>query len=122
MELLLADVNVSAKVVVLLRAAGFHVVRVPEIMDARATDVEILAEAVRRGAVVVSHDQDFSTILAGTGAMKPSLINLRVSHVDSKRLAARIGEVVLKGAEDLRSGAVVTIEDGRVRVHRLPVG
>ncbi|MBK6460844.1 MAG: DUF5615 family PIN-like protein [Myxococcales bacterium] len=119
---LLADVNVSARVVARLRAAGIHIVRVPEIMDARSTDVEIIAEAVRRGATVISHDQDFTTILAVSGATKPSLINVRVSHADSERLAGQLEAVVAKEADELRSGAIVTIDDGGVRVHRLPVG
>ncbi len=119
---LLADVNLSARVVARLRAAGIHIVRVPEIMDARSTDVEILAEAVRRGATVISHDQDFTTILAVSGATKPSLINVRVSHADSERLADQLKAVLASVSDALHAGAIVTIDDAQPRVHRLPVG
>ena len=92
--ILLADVNVSLRVVARLRDEGLHVVRAGEVLDIRAPDEEILAEAVRRGAVVVSRDQDFSAILAATGAVRPSLINLRSSEVNPERLPQAVATVV----------------------------
>jgi predicted nuclease of predicted toxin-antitoxin system len=53
---LLVDVNISRYVAARLRSEGFEVVHVPEIMDPRAPDLEIVAEALRLDAVVVSHD------------------------------------------------------------------
>src|SRR6185369_2390946 len=90
----LADVNVSRHVVERLCAEGFDVVRAPHVMDCRATDAEIIAEARRRDAVAISYDQDFTAILATTGATRPSLINLRVSYVDADRLARNIAAVI----------------------------
>lgn len=118
---LLADVNISVHVVARLRADGFDITRASEIMDPRAQDEEILAEARQRGAVVTSHDQDFSAILATTGATKPSLVNIRVSHVDAERLARDIAAAVRAASEDLDAGAIVTIDDAGVRIHDLPV-
>jgi predicted nuclease of predicted toxin-antitoxin system len=71
--------------------------------------------------VVVTRDQDFSAILAVTGAGRPSLINLRLSTVEVERLASVIANVVAAFAEDLEADAIVTVEDFRVRIHRLPV-
>jgi len=117
----LADVNISRRVVERLRTHGYSVVRVPEIMDPRAPDQEILAEARRRGAIVVSFDQYFGAILAVSGATSPSLINIRVTNVDVKKLANAILAVVRLAEEDLMEGAVVTLDDNGVRVHRLPL-
>ena len=83
----LADVNVSRLVVARLRSQGCDVTRVPEIMDCRSPDQEILSEARRRRAILISFDQDFGAILAVSGAITPSLINLRVTYVDAERLA-----------------------------------
>ena len=118
----LADVNISRHVVARLRSDGFDVTRVPEILDARATDEEIIETARRFDLVVISHDQDFSAILATTGATKPSLLNLRVSYVQVDRLAQNIGATVRATAGDLEVGAIVTIDDAGARVHDLPVG
>jgi predicted nuclease of predicted toxin-antitoxin system len=116
-----ADVNVSRRVVERLRALGCDIVRVPEIMDARSSDQEVLGEAQRRGAVLISHDQDFGAALAISGALAPSFINLRTSGIEPKELAQTILAVVHATEEDLVAGAVVTVDDAGARVHRLPL-
>ena len=120
--ILLADVNVSRRVVDRLREEGFDTVRVSDILDPRTEDREIVAEARRRGAVLLSHDQDFTAILATSGAMKPSLVNIRVSAVEIDTLSRRISSALQITQRDLEEGAVVTLDDRGVRVHRLPVG
>lgn len=119
---LLADMNVSRRVVEKLREEGLDVARVSEVMSVRATDAEILIEAERRGAIILSHDQDFSTLLASSGARSPSLVNLRVSDVDVQRLTQLILGVLQSAGDELASGAVVTVDDARVRIRRLPIG
>jgi predicted nuclease of predicted toxin-antitoxin system len=117
----LADVNVSRHVVERLKSQGYSVIRVPEIMDPRTPDQEIISEARQRGAIVISFDQDFGAILAISGATTPSLVNLRVTYVDADRLAKAIVAVVRMTETDLLAGAVVTLADTGVRVHRLPL-
>lgn len=120
--IVLLDVNLSPRVAACLRGAGFMVSRVGEALDCRASDEAVLAEAVRTGAILVSQDQDFSAILATTGASRPSLVNVRLSDVDAARLAERIGMTLLALADNLANGAIATIDDTGVRVHALPVG
>lgn len=117
----LADVNVSRRAVAALVARGFEVTRVSEIMDCRATDGEILAEARRRAAIVITHDQDFTALLAVGGATGPSLINVRVSYVDAERMATAIASAIHAASAELATGAIVTLDDGGIRVHQLPV-
>jgi len=119
---LLADVNISRHVVARLRSHGFDVIRASDILDPRAPDDDIIAEARRLGAVLISHDQDFSAILATTGATKPSLINVRVSHVDADGVARSIAAAVGAATPELEAGAIVTIDDAGIRIHDLPVG
>lgn len=117
-----ADVNVSLLVVARLRSAGMDIVRVPDIMDGRTPDEEIVAEARRRGAVLISHDQDFSAILVVSGAASPSLINLRASDVHPERLARTIASVAQALEAALEAGAIITLDDRGARIHRLPIG
>lgn len=119
---LLADVNVSVLVVARLRTAGVDVVRVCEFMDARSPDSDIVRSALERGAVLLSHDQDFSAMLAMNGAAKPSLLNLRTSSVDPDFLSQCILRALTEAAPELQAGAIVTVEDGGARVRRLPIG
>jgi predicted nuclease of predicted toxin-antitoxin system len=118
---LLADVNVSRHVVSRLKALGYDATRVSDIMSPRSSDNEIISEARQRGAVLLSHDQDFGAILAITGAVDPSFINLRVSYVDTERLAQAIAAVLRATEADLLAGSVVTLDDVGVRIHRLPL-
>jgi predicted nuclease of predicted toxin-antitoxin system len=117
----LADVNVSRRVVEQLNAWGFDVTRVTSVLDARSSDRAILAETARRNAILISHDQDFGALLAVSGASSPSFVNLRLSEVDVSRLAASIARALRATHEDLTLGAIVTVDDGGVRVHRLPI-
>jgi predicted nuclease of predicted toxin-antitoxin system len=87
---ILADVNVSGHVCSGLAAAGHEVLQVRHVLDLRTPDEEVLAEARKRRAVLLSHDQDFGGLLAVSGASGPSWINLRVTHVDSRKLVAPI--------------------------------
>lgn len=118
---ILADVNISPRVVTRLREEGFEAVRVGAAIAVTSSDAEILAEAARSGAVVLSRDQDFSALLAVTGASGPSLVNVRLSSVDQDFLGARIVEVIRVTVPDLIAGAIVTVDDAGVRVHRLPI-
>ena len=118
---LLADVNISPLVVTALRDLGIAVVRIGDVLDIRAPDEEIVAEAARTGAILVSRDQDFSAILATTSATQPSLINVRVAEVNPRRLARMITAALEALRDDLARGAIVTIDDGGLRVHPLPV-
>lgn len=117
----IADVNVSRRVVERLREAGFEVTRVTDFMDARSPDDEIILAARRLGAIVISHDQDFTNQLAVSGAATPSLVNVRVSYVDRDRIARSIAETIRAALEDLEAGAIVTLDDHAVRIHRLPI-
>ncbi len=118
---LLADLNISPRVVEHLRAIGHDVERVGQTLDARATDEQILSDASRRSAIVVTRDQDFSALIVTRGAVAPSLLNLRVSEVDAEAVARLIASVLRAVEQDLAAGAIVTVDDGGMRVRRLPV-
>ncbi len=105
---LLVDFNVSRHVVDLLRKRGFDITRVGDVLSVRTPDEAIIAEARRINAVVISHDQDFTAILATTGATTPSLINLRMTYVDADRIAGAITAVIETVADKLDAGAIVS--------------
>jgi predicted nuclease of predicted toxin-antitoxin system len=119
---ILADVNLSQRVVANLRSAGVDAVRASEVMSPRAADEEIIAMASKMDAVLVSRDQDFSALLAVSGATRPSLVNVRVSFVDADRVAKSIVDALRAAADDLAKGAIVTIDDRGIRIHPLPIG
>lgn len=118
---LFADVNISPRVVEHLRRAGHDAIRCTDVLDARSPDSDLLAEASRRNSVLVSRDQDFSALVAVSGATSPSLINVRLSSVDPRALADAILVLLEEAVDDLAAGAIVTIDGRGARVHRLPL-
>lgn len=119
---LLADVNVSGRVVERLRALGWVVDRTSEHVPANAPDQEVLALAARFGAVLLTRDQDFPALLARSGETQPSILNVRCATVDAERLAQLLDRALRAAEHDLRAGAIATIDDVGARVHRLPLG
>jgi len=73
------------------------------------------------GRVVFTHDLDFSALLAATQAEGPSVLQIRAQDV----LPSAMGTVVLHAlhrfADELRAGAIVTVDLSRARVRLLPL-
>ena len=71
---------------------------------------------------MLTRDQDFAALLAMTGGTAPSIVNLRHSRTESEFLVRPLDEVLRAHEADLVAGVVLTIDDGGVRVHELPIG
>ena len=61
---LLADLHISPYTVGLLRKAGYEIVRITELLPPTASDEEIIDLALREGAVIITQDLDFSSLIA----------------------------------------------------------
>ncbi len=117
----LADMNISPATVDELRRAGWDIFRVSDQLAPRTSDEEILAFARANARVAISHDLDFSSLLALAGHRSPSLITLRLSSADPVITATRLKEAVQASEALLAKGCVVTIDDQTVRVRELPI-
>ncbi|MGB3654739.1 MAG: DUF5615 family PIN-like protein, partial [Rivularia sp. (in: cyanobacteria)] len=87
---LLADMNISPVTVSNLQIQGWDTIRVVEILPPTASDLEILEFARQEGRVILSHDLDFSMLLAVGGYNQPSLITLRLSFTDPEVVTEKI--------------------------------
>jgi predicted nuclease of predicted toxin-antitoxin system len=86
-----------------------------------ATDVEIMAYARQHGYVVLTHDLDFSAILAATRGNKPSVVQIRSEDLNPDTIGAQIVGAVRQLEEQLQSGALVSVEPHRTKVRLLPL-
>jgi predicted nuclease of predicted toxin-antitoxin system len=105
-----------------LRNSGHDSVHVREYSIQAATDEEVFARAAQEGRVLVSGDTDFGTILALREAAEPSVILLRRAP---RRPAQQLSLLLanLASMEDaLKNGAIVVLEETRVRIRGLPIG
>lgn len=118
---ILIDMNLSPEWTQTLASSGWEAVHWIEVGDPRAPDPQIMAWAAREGYVVFTHDLDFGSLLAATNALAPSVIQVRVQDV----LPAVLGDVVhaaLKQfTDELLEGAIVTIDEQKVRARVLPL-
>ena len=117
----LLDENQSPAIVDLLAEAGHDAVHVHDLDMTGSPDVAVLAAASAADSVVISADTDFGELLAFSNARGPSIVLLRRQQ---QRRAHEIAALILANlddvAEDLRAGAIVVIDDDRVRIRSLP--
>ena len=118
---LLIDMNLSPLWVDFLMANGVESVHWSTLGDIRATDAVIMAFARERGWMVFTHDLDFSALLAATGAVGPSVFQVRTQNI----LPAAIGDIVVRALREhkiaLDQGAIVTFDQAKARVRILPL-
>lgn len=113
---LLVDACVSLLVVQALRAQGHDVAHVAE-WDKDPGDNEILSQALAEEQVVITRDKDFGTLAVWRGAIHAGIVQLRKLPLRDQASAC---QAALRSHQDeLRHGAVVTVQPGRIRV-RLP--
>lgn len=118
---ILADQHISPRTVEFLKSLGHNAVRVSELVPQNASDSEIIALAAKENRIVLTQDLDFTALVVARDARQPSLILLRlgsprVEHVNEvlQRVLPAIEQVV-------SAGAIVTVEDHRIRTRRLPI-
>lgn len=118
---LLLDQGLPRSAAALLRRQGIDAIHVGEIDMATATDAEILARGRQEQRVVVTLDADFHALLALSAAFSPSVIRIRIEGLRGEGLATLLQKVLEEFSEELELGAVVTAQETRMRVRRLPL-
>lgn len=119
---ILVDANLSPRVTEALTKAGYDATHVRDHGLLSASDEQILEHAQGNGQVIVSADTDFTTMLALRGLPSPSLVLLRsADHLSPDQQAELLVANLASVTEELKSGAVVTIARGHLRVRTLPM-
>jgi predicted nuclease of predicted toxin-antitoxin system len=120
---LLIDNALSPVVATRLGEAGHDVVHVRELGLGNAPDDVIFDVASDQSRVLVSADTDFGTLLARRKSARPSVVLLRRSSQRRPELQAASLLANLPAVKnEFDAGAVVVIEDARIRVRALPFG
>ncbi|NOZ40091.1 MAG: hypothetical protein GXP24_07685 [Planctomycetes bacterium] len=89
--------------------------------DPKAADREIMSWARSNGYVVFTHDLDFGTMLALTHAAGPSVLQVRGQNVLPDHLLPVVLTAIKQYESDLASGALVVVNESRLRVRILPI-
>lgn len=118
---LLLDQGLPRSTVLYLQNDGIEAVHVSDRGLATASDSEILNFGQQEGMVVVTLDADFHTLLALSGLTGPSVIRIRIEGLRGEALAKLIVSVLQVCNDDLVKGAMVSVTENGIRIHRLPV-
>lgn len=77
---------------------------------------------LRKKILLYLHDLDFGDILAVTGAISPSVIQVRTADTAPKVLKPLLLNAIRHFQSHLNEGALITIDPDRSRARILPIG
>lgn len=113
--------NLSPRWVSLLGNAGIEATHWSTLGANNAPDTEIMAYASANDYVVLTHDLDFSAILAATHGKKPSVVQIRADDVNPDVIGSQVIAALRQMTSDLADGALLTIDPNRTRMRLLPL-
>ena len=117
----LADMGISPRTVDFLRDHGYKAVHLHELAQDHLPDKAILSYALREGYVILTHDLDFTELIAVSGAQLPSIITFRLRDMRPVNVNRHVQAILDQHIETLERGAAVTVTEQRIRVRPLPI-
>jgi predicted nuclease of predicted toxin-antitoxin system len=118
---LLVDMNLSPRWVAVLESAGFEAAHWSSLGAVDAIDTEIMAFAKTNDYVILTHDLDFSAILAASHGGKPSVLQIRAGDLNPDTIGPVVVQALGQMAEKLKQGALLSIDPKRTRLRLLPL-
>lgn len=80
-----------------------------------------MAYAVVNDCILLTHDLDFSAILAVTQGEKPSVVQIRAEDVSPPAIGTQVIAALTQMKTELATGALLTIDPSRTRLNLLPL-
>jgi predicted nuclease of predicted toxin-antitoxin system len=115
------DMNLSPRLILLLCGKGFTAAHWTTIGQADAPDAVIMAHAREHGLIILTQDLDFGAILAVTRDVAPSVVQIRSGNTDPDQIGNLVVAALRQTEQDLRRGALLTIDIARSRLNLLPL-
>ena len=117
----LADMGVSLSAMRQLREMGHDVTHLEELGLRTLADMAIFQQARIENRIVLTFDLDFASIVATTGSNLPSVIIFRLQRGRAQRVLSRLAAVLASASDALEKGALVIVDDARIRIRMLPL-
>ncbi len=118
---LVIDMNLSPRWVDVLGVGGLEAAHWSTLGAANAPDAEIMAYARLNGCVVLTHDLDFSAMLATNQDEKPSVVQIRAHDVNPDAIGKQVVAALRQMSVELEQGALLTVDLKRTRLRVLPL-
>jgi predicted nuclease of predicted toxin-antitoxin system len=113
--------GVSYSVVQHLRDSGHDALHLRDVGMQRQPDDEVFATALRDQRIILTFDLDFGKLAASAGTKWPSVVIFRLNDTRVATPIERLTKALAVASGALLEGAVVVVDDGRVRVRELPI-
>ncbi|MDA8141801.1 MAG: DUF5615 family PIN-like protein [Desulfobacteraceae bacterium] len=118
---ILIDMNLPPRWIELFANAGLHAMHWSKVGPINASDREIMAWASANDYIVMTHDLDFSAILAATQGAKPSVVQIRGNDISPDVIGAKVLLSLRQVEAELNAGALISIDAKRTRLRILPL-
>lgn len=118
----LADMGIPQRTVVWLRSQHHDAVHLREEGLQRLSDDDIVAKAIVEQRIILTHDLDFSRIVALSNESLPSVITFRLDDMRAPQVTKYLGPAIQRFNTDLQQGILVSIHERGIRARRLPLG
>ena len=102
--------------------AGIQSIHWSEVGDIRASDAEIMEYATLHGLTVFTKDLDFGAMLAESKRLRPSAVQVRAENASPEVVGPQVMYALRKMEDELRRGALLTVEPKNIRLRLLPFG
>ncbi len=119
---LLCDMGVSLKVLDWLRSQGHDCVHLRDEALQRLPNGEVFTKAIAEDRIVVTFDLDFGELAAMASGQVASVIVFRLRNTRADHVIKRLAIALEQSDTPLREGAIVVVEESRLRIRALPIG
>lgn len=117
----LLDENMPPSLAHKLKSIGYETRHVIEIGYNSTADFKIAELAASTGEIIITHDTDFGTILALSGANKPSVILFRWQIISLHTVFQFLEKYLIELENDLNQGCLIAVDDNKMRIRPLPL-
>jgi predicted nuclease of predicted toxin-antitoxin system len=118
---LLVDMNLSPRWIKFLNDSEIPAIHWSTVGQPNASDHEIMVYAAVNNYIVLTHDLDFSAILAAIDAEKPSVVQIRAEDISPNIIGDQVITALHQMSSELETGALLTIDTNRTRLRLLPL-
>ncbi len=119
---LLLDQGLPSAACAILNGKGHDCVHVNQVGLQQSDDASILNFASTEDRAVITLDADFHALLALSGAVKPSVIRIRIEGLKALSFAVTFESVLSQCGAEIDAGAAVSVLPHEIRIHKLPIG
>lgn len=117
----LLDMGISPRVAEFLRGKSYTAAHLSDLGLATLPDTEIFEKARTENFVLLTHDLDFVDIVAASGSVLPSVVLFRLSSMRPENVNQAMLLILENHQEALQKGAIISVDDRRIRVRLLPI-